>query len=388
MAIPKVTVILTSFNHAKYLREAIDSVLHQTFQNYEFIIWDDASSDNSWEIIKSYSDPRIVSFRNDTSQRGIFGINKSISEIAKGEYIAIHHSDDIWQSDKLEKQFDFLQEHSQYGAVFTNALAIGEDSNPLQQSDHHYTTVFNQPNRTRYEWLYHFFTEGNALCHPSVMIRKECYSHCGLYRYGFAQLGDFDMWVRLCMKYEIFVLPEKLIKFRVRDNEKNSSGNTSKNRARISFEFYTILKNYLSIETFEEFAAIFERAKKYQNENVFLKEFVYGMILLDEGILALAKLLGLELILEQLNNPSKARLIKEIYNFDYLDLVQLSAKYGIANITSHDEDALKDDKLRLDAEVDLLDEKINQLQNQIIELKSSASWIITKPLRFLSERQA
>tara|TARA_R110002049_G_scaffold270669_2_gene447684 strand:+ start:4330 stop:5490 length:1161 start_codon:yes stop_codon:yes gene_type:complete len=383
---PKVTVILTSFNHAKYLREAIDSVLHQTFQDYEFIIWDDASSDNSWEIIKSYSDPRIVPFRNETSQRGIFGINKSISEIAKGEYIAIHHSDDIWQPDKLEKQFDFLQEHSQYGAVFTNALAIGEESKSLQQSDHHYTTVFTQPNRTRYEWLYHFFSEGNALCHPSVMIRKECYSRCGLYRYGFAQLADFDMWVRLCMKYEIFVLPEKLIKFRVRDNEKNSSGNTSKNRARISFEFYTILKNYLNIDTYEEFTEVFELAKKYQDDEVFLKEFIYGMILLESGILALAKLLGLELILEQLNNPSRAKLIKEKYDFDYLNLVELSAKHGVANLSSRDEDAMRDDKQRLETEIDLCEGKINRLQDEIIQLKSSASWILTKPLRIFAKR--
>ena len=89
----RVSVILTSYNHAKYLKEAIDSVLDQTFSDFELIIWDDASTDESWHIITSYSDKRIKSFRNDVHKRALWGMNKAISEIAAGEYIAIHHSE-------------------------------------------------------------------------------------------------------------------------------------------------------------------------------------------------------------------------------------------------------------------------------------------------------
>ena len=78
---PKVTVILTSYNHAKYIRETIDSILNQTFKDFELIIWDDASTDESWDIIKSYNDERIKSFRNNETKRGVYGINKTISEI-------------------------------------------------------------------------------------------------------------------------------------------------------------------------------------------------------------------------------------------------------------------------------------------------------------------
>ena len=91
---PKISVILTSFNHAKYLREAIESTLNQTFTDFELIIWDDASCDNSWEVINEYNDPRIKRFRNDIQRRGGWGMNKAITEIASGKYIAIHHSDD------------------------------------------------------------------------------------------------------------------------------------------------------------------------------------------------------------------------------------------------------------------------------------------------------
>ena len=142
---PKISVILTSFNHEKFIREAIDSVLNQTFTDFELIIWDDASTDNSWAIINTYSDPRIKVFRNDETKRGVHGINISISEIASGEYIAIHHSDDIWEVDKLKKQVEFLEDHAGIGAVFTHVLAIDERGIPLDDVNHSY--------RVRLGWL-------------------------------------------------------------------------------------------------------------------------------------------------------------------------------------------------------------------------------------------
>jgi glycosyltransferase involved in cell wall biosynthesis len=92
---PKISVILTSFNHEKYIREAIESVLVQTFIDFELIIWDDASTDQSWDIINSYSDTRIKAYRNEVNRRYV--INRAIIEVASGQYIAIHHSNDIWE---------------------------------------------------------------------------------------------------------------------------------------------------------------------------------------------------------------------------------------------------------------------------------------------------
>ena len=210
---PKVSVILISYNHEKFIREAIESVLNQTFTDFELIIWDDASSDDSWAIINSYNDSRIKAFLNDETRRGIYGINKAISEVASGEYLAIHHSDDVWASEKLQKQVGFLDANPIYGAVFTKVLAIGEDGLKYKDNNNYYANIFEQPNRTRHEWLNYFFYHGNALCHPSVLIRKQCFTDCGQYRYGMAQVGDFDMWIRICLKHEIYVLQEKLVYF-------------------------------------------------------------------------------------------------------------------------------------------------------------------------------
>ena len=329
---PKVTVILTSYNHAKYIRETIDSILNQTFKDFELIIWDDASTDDSWEIIQSYKDKRIKTFRNEESKRAIYGINKTIKEISKGKYIAIHHSDDIWELTKLEKQVKFLDENREYGAVFTNAQAINENSGIFEDKNHMYYSVFDQPNRSRQEWLNFFFYKGNALCHPSVMIKKECYDNCGVYRYGLAQIGDFDMWIRICMKYEIYVLPEKLTKFRVRDNEANASGNTSTSRIRITKEYLYIIKNFAELQ-WNDFIRVFPNEQKYRScNNKYSQEYVFARLCIEEESLKFAKTIGFINLYELINNQEKANLLKNSYNFDYLELINLSAKYDIFNI--------------------------------------------------------
>ena len=328
----KVSVILTSYNHAEYLREAIDSVLNQTFTDFELIIWDDASTDKSWAIIQSYTDLRIRAFRSEINQSGVSNVNRAISEEAKGKYIAIHHSDDIWEPQKLEKQVTFLDKNLHIGAVFSQALIIGENSEPFVDTSHLYYNIFDQPNRNRYEWLNFFFYHWNALCHPSVLIRRQCYDDCGLYRYGLAQLPDFDMWVRLCLKYDIHVLPEKLVRFRVRDDEMNASGNRPETRIRLQFEFLQILDNYRGIKTSQEFIKVFPNAQKYFRAEGFDKDFALGMVALEPDTNNVEKLFGLQLLSDALNDPDRAMKINDLYGFSSKDFIALTAKYDIFSV--------------------------------------------------------
>jgi glycosyltransferase involved in cell wall biosynthesis len=324
----KVTVILTSFNHAKYLRESIESVLHQTYSDYELIIGDDASTDDSWQIINGYTDPRIRSFRHDKTKGGGI-INKVVSEMGTGNYIAIHHSDDIWEPEKLEKQVAFLDANPQIAAVFTWAQAIDEEGQPFKDQTHFYYNIFDQPNRNRFEWLNFFFYHGNALCHPSVLIRKECYDECGLYRYGLAQAGDFDMWVRVCLKYEIHVLPEKLVSFRVRAQELNASGNRPEVSVRGQFEFLQVLDNYRKLSNFEDLKRIFPTAEKYARPDGVDLGFVLGMVALETKSYKFTELFGLSLLFEALNDSGRANRIHELYGFTHSDFIVLTGKHDI-----------------------------------------------------------
>src|SRR6185436_9200935 len=205
----------------------------------------------------------------------------ALAQEANGEYIAIQHSDDLWEPQKLEKQVVFMDENPQIGAVFTKALIINEDGVLFQDHTHFYYNIFNQPNRTRHAWLNYFFHYYNALCHPSLLIRRQCYEACGLYKPGLAVVPDLDMWVRLCMKYEIHVLPEKLVRFRVREHELNTSGNRPETRIRWPFEFLQILNNYRSISSIEEIIKIFPAAQQYIKPEGYDADFALARVALE-----------------------------------------------------------------------------------------------------------
>lgn len=329
---PKVSVILTSYNHAKYLRESIDSVINQTFPDFELIVWDDASTDDSWQIIQSYNDKRIKPFHNDHQKQAGYCLNKAIKEVARGEYIAIHHSDDIWLPKKLEKQVAFLDENSDIGAVFSDVIVIDENSDPLPDNSHSYQKIFAQPNRSRHEWLNHFFYKGNVLAHPSVLIRKKCYSDCGVYRSGFPA-ADHDMWVRLCMQYEIYILPEKLTGIRILENKANSSASRPDSRLQGYFQLFHILQNYTKIDRSDELCNIFPDAGHYIKSDGFIPAFILAMISLEvpqtHNIL---KLFGLELLFELMNAPESKRQVEEIYGFTVMDYLEYIGKHDVFSI--------------------------------------------------------
>lgn len=327
---PKVSVLLTSFNHAKFIREAIDSVLRQTFTDFELLILDDASTDESWWIIKSYADPRIKAIRNPRKGEITFKVIEVISEIATGEYIAVHHSDDVWEPEKLAKQLAWMDAHPDTGAVFTDAGAISEESEPVE--GHFYTGIFSQPNRTRQEWLRHFFNHGNALCHPSALIRKRCFEECGYYRPWLWQIDDFDMWIRILLKFEIQVLPEKLTRFRVRNNEANVSGNYRTARIRNFYEYHRVLGNYRAIDDFEDLCKVFPEARKYYRGERTDVMFALGLASLEVAIRPFAQLFSLNLIQEALADPVRAESIRNAYDFTIDKLMELTGRYDVFSL--------------------------------------------------------
>lgn len=326
---PIVTVILTSYNHATFINEAIDSVLNQTFKDFELIIWDDASTDGSWDIIQSYSDHRIKAYQNEKNKGPIYGINKAISKISQGKYVALHHSDDVWELSKLEKQVDFIEANESVGAVFSRASIINQRGEFLAENAHVYCRIFNQPNRSRHEWLRYFFLNGNALCHPSVLIRKQCYLDCGLYLDTLAQLPDFDMWVRLTSRYHIHVMPEPLIKFRLLDGELNTSGNRLDSRIRGTYESYKVLQRFRTLLCSEEIFNVFPEFSAYKKGEDTDFEYVLSKVCLESTQHYLKHLLALEILFDILNDPTRRQAIERFYDFSYKDFIGLTGTHDL-----------------------------------------------------------
>lgn len=317
---PKVSIAFTSYNHAPYLRQAIDSVLDQTFSDWELLIWDDISDDGSWEIIQSYDDPRIKPIRNDRKRRYIYAINETISSHGAGQYIAIHHSDDAWAPNKLERQVAHMDATPNTAAAFTHVQIIDEDNNNLD------IDWFNGPALNRHEWLRALFFNQNKLCHPSVMLRKSALDSAGLYKLMHAQTDDAEMWTRLLLKHDIDVIPEKLTLHRVSASGATVSSASPQNTMRQQFEWFQQKKNYAGLSV-DELLEIFPEAKQWlAKSGPSDAGYMLAMIAMDLGNSNNTALFGLDLLYQRLNDPQAAEIISTNHGFDYLDFMELTAR--------------------------------------------------------------
>jgi glycosyltransferase involved in cell wall biosynthesis len=240
--IPIVSVAMKAYNHAPFVSAAVRSILDQTFDDFEFVITDDGSSDATPEIIAGFDDPRIR-FERFPENRGIAAAMHATVQRSRGEFIAIMNSDDVSMPRRLERQVAFLRERPDVAATFCVPQEIDDEGRKLAP-----TGIFRVPFSTafpsRTEWLRHFFFAGNCLCAPSAMIRRASFVELGPDDPRLHLLGDLDRWVRLLTRSEIFVMDEPLVAFRWRHDRGNASVAGAATARRNAFETFQILRRY------------------------------------------------------------------------------------------------------------------------------------------------
>jgi len=182
--IPAISVVMPTYNDGEYLHEAIDSILNQTFYDFEFIIINDGSTDNTEEIIDSYNDNRIRYLKNDSNCGNTVTRNKGMNA-ATGKYIAIMDSDDISVPNRLALQFEYLEKHPDIGILGGAKIFF----------DVHSWFYRRYPTDPDYIKSFLFFK--NPVGQPTVMLRREILKKYGLlYNTKFESGGDFDFWYR------------------------------------------------------------------------------------------------------------------------------------------------------------------------------------------------
>lgn len=204
---PKVSVIMTVYNGEKYLREAMDSILGQTFRDFELIVIDDGSTDNTPKILASYDDKRIFVFRQNNSGRPK-ALNRAVVQ-TKGEYVAIIDADDLALSQRLEKQVKFLDENVELGMLGTAVIEIDEAKNSEK-------LVFPP---TSDKVLRRTLPKYNPFYNSSIMIRKEVFDKVGLYNEHLPGSEDYELGVRIAKHFKIANLSEVLIKKRFHEEQ-------------------------------------------------------------------------------------------------------------------------------------------------------------------------
>lgn len=374
----KVSVIIPSYNHSQFIEKTINSVLNQTFDDFEIIVVDDSSTDNSTDKIDSIKDNRLKKFYLNENVGTVIALNFGLSK-ATGEYIATLGSDDIWEKDKLEKQVKILENNQNLGACFSWANIIDEFDQLLHTCNTINCDMFIQKNRTQGQWLRYFYENANCLCHSSALLRKKVYDEIGNYNLAYRQLHDFEYWIKLVNKYEIFIVEEPLVKYRrVEKNNNSVSGATLENTIRVFNETYNIWFDYFFSYINEKLFLDAFKDKLKNKVNLSYEQLVCEMffVLKELNIGGVqCNALALRFLTEKLNNDRIFGCLKKRYNFNLSNFYQESGKkirFYPEFISNHD----------------LLNE-INNLktkyQNTINEIYSSTSWKITKPLRKISK---
>lgn len=212
---PKVTVLMPVYNGEKYLEEAVNSILNQTFIDFELLIVDDGSTDGSAAIIQAYDDPRIRPVRNEKNLNLAATLNRGIA-MARGEYIARMDCDDLSLPERLSRQVSFLDENPSCGLCATNAVAVNTAGENL-------FNLFPEETAVPLEWT---LIWENPIAHPTVMLRKNVLLDFAL-KYNEIPSEDYDLWCRLVLRAKISRLPEVLLHYRYHPD---SSFNIEKKR--------------------------------------------------------------------------------------------------------------------------------------------------------------
>lgn len=207
---PRVSILMPVFNVAPYLREAMDSIFNQTFRDFELIVLDDCSPDNSEEILDTYSDERIVRYRGQQNV-GLANVLNIGIEMARGEYIARMDSDDVSLPQRMEKQVAYLDNHPTVDLVSAGMQRFGASQEVMIRSSDIEDVKFNA-------------LSYSPVLHASSMWRKKQFLKNGLfYRQEMVPAEDYDLWTRaLACGLTLINMPEVLYLYRTHSSQVTS----------------------------------------------------------------------------------------------------------------------------------------------------------------------
>jgi len=201
-----VSIIMPVYNGEKYLHLAIESVLAQTYNNFELIIINDGSTDNSEEIIKSYNDIRIKQISYEKNIGYVYRLNEGL-RISKGEYIARIDADDIWEEIKLTKQLESFENDK-------NLFFLATDFNLIDAKG----DVINTVRNSKHLDLNNKILTKSLICHSSVLFKKEICQTVGYYDEKLKYSEDYNYWIRILAEYKGLILSEILTSYRITNN--------------------------------------------------------------------------------------------------------------------------------------------------------------------------
>jgi len=252
--LPLVSVIIPTYNRAYILGSAIESVLSQTFRDFELIIVDDGSSDDTEKLVKKY--PSIIYVRH-SSRKGVAAARNTGIKASRGKYIAFLDSDDVFTRKKLEKQLEFLEKHPDYKLVQSEEIWF-KGSKRLNPKKHH---------KKAEGWFFHRAVKLCVVSMSTVVINRDVFSKVGIFDEDFWVCEDYEFWLRVSLFFPVGLVKDYLVV--------KSGGRRDQLSATKGLDFWRVLALSKLFRTFHEVMSneqkliLFAEAKK--KFNIFFK---------------------------------------------------------------------------------------------------------------------
>ncbi|RLE12773.1 glycosyltransferase family 2 protein [Candidatus Aerophobetes bacterium] len=242
-----VSVIIPTYNRENWIKEAVESIFCQSYSNYEIIVVDDGSTDNTKRVLAPFKSKIRYVFQPTSGPSS--ARNKGL-QLSRGEWIAFLDSDDVWRPEKLEKQMDVLQKEPEFKVCYTDEVWIrnGKFVNPRKR-------------HTKYSgWIYPYCLPLCIISPSSVVIHRSVFEEVGYFDTSLPVAEDYDLWLRISSRYPIKLVPEKLIIKRGGHPDQLSKKYWGIDRFRIIALEKMLRKNYLPVNW--RIATLKELAKK------------------------------------------------------------------------------------------------------------------------------
>ncbi len=204
----QVSVVISTYNRARMLKRAIQSVLNQTFQDFELIVVDNASTDHTKEVVQSFSEERLHYLCHEQNRGGSAARNTGI-KYAQGPYIAFLDDDDEWFPQKLEKQLKKMEAAQSAGLIYVGSEVFNEKKQKIEQV---YLPQYRGQVYERVLLSTIFSSVSN------VLVRRECFQKVGLFDEELSSCQDWEMWLRIAREYEFDFVPEVLLRINVHED--------------------------------------------------------------------------------------------------------------------------------------------------------------------------
>ena len=401
-----VSIVMVNYNQEKFLKKSIDSVLMQTYRNWELIIVDDGSTDASVNIIKEYKDDRIKPIFLKENCHICIATNTGFAAV-NGKYIARLDSDDIWKKEKLEKQMDFMQKNPSAKVCFTQVELIDENGENIDKQESELLSLYNSRQKNREEWIRFFFFVGNSLL-PTLLFEKELLDIVGGFKLNYCQTHDFEFLIRLIKQTDFYFVEEKLVKYR-RTSTQNSASTVEKDTRffneymDIRYHFFEGMTDELCKAAFGEFfrdkdastheeivceqAFLLEKCIGYSDSNPVLGLFKLGELMNDP-------VYGRVLLEKYHSTPKKyyEETCKKLLWVEKDDEQEQQLKYQleqerekIKNKDDHIEKLLEIKDLQQN-HIGKLERELENLRQRLRAIEESKSWKMTQPIRNLKKK--